>query len=225
MIMDKSLVPEVLQMIGEVIPEGVSIAISDGAQYVYYQPSSSIDLKISPGDRVRVGSATYKALKVKEKVASPVESRVFGVPYYGVSLPVVRQGQVETCITAIYSLQMMPAVMAQPHPAFLVGRDENGWLPIPLHEIMYISTSDGRTLLHTATGSYANKYSLSELAHILPGDQFVRCHRSYFVNMQAIRFIHPHFHSTFMLELKDKQKTRVPVSQSYAGSFRQLLGF
>lgn len=223
--MDNTLVPEVLQMIDQVIPDGVSIAISDGTQYVYYRPSSSIDLKISPGDRVRVGSATYKALKVKKKVAEKVESQVFGVPYYGVSLPVIRHGQVETCITAIYSLHMMPAAMTHPRLTFLVGRDENGWLPIPLHDILYISSNDGRTRLHTAAGAYLNKYNMTELEHMLPSDQFVRCHRSYIVNVEAIRFIHPHFHSTFMLELKDKQKTRVPVSQSYASSFRQLLGF
>ena len=225
--MDRTLVPEVLQMIGEVIPDGVSIAISDGTKYVYYQPSSSIDLKISPGDRVRIGSATYKALQRKGKVASPVESRVFGVPYYGVSLPVLRQGEVESCITAIYSLQMMPAVLTQPQqrPSFLVGRNENGWMPISLHEILYISSSEGKTLLHTAEETYSNKYSMAELEHLLPGDRFVRCHRSYFVNMEAIRFIHPHFHSTFILELRDKRKTRVPVSQTYASSFRHLLGF
>ncbi|MCG6197425.1 LytTR family transcriptional regulator, partial [Anoxybacillus sp. LAT_38] len=60
--MEKTLVPEVLQMIGEVIPEGVSIAISDDSRYIYYQPSASIDLKIKPGDAVREGSATYRAL-------------------------------------------------------------------------------------------------------------------------------------------------------------------
>lgn len=223
--MENALIPEVLQMIGQVIPEGVSIAISDGVTYTYYQPSTSIDLKIVPGDQVRIGSATHKAVEVRQKVAQHVESRVFGVPYYGVSLPVLRQGQIEGCITAIYSQQMIPAAAVQPRISFLVGRSEDGWLPIALRDITHISSNDGKTMLHTAGGAYANKYSMSELDRMLPGEQFVRCHRSYFVNMEAIGFIHPHFHSTFMLEMKDKYKSRVPVSQSYSSWFRQLLGF
>jgi len=223
--MDNTLVPEVLQMVGQVIPDGVSIAISEGNQYVYYQPSASIDLKIVPGDRVREGSATQKALEVKSKVAHLIESRVFGVPYYGISLPVITQGHIEGCITAIYAPEALPIVPAGPRLSFLVGRDENGWLPIPIHEIMYISSNDGKTRLHTTSGAYVNKYNMVELEDMLSPGQFVRCHRSYFVNLEAIRFIHPHFHSTFILEMKDKAKSRVPVSQSYASSFRQLLGF
>ncbi|WP_411503113.1 LytTR family DNA-binding domain-containing protein [Brevibacillus centrosporus] len=224
--MENSLVPEVLQMIGEVVPDGVSIAISDGAHYLYYQPSSIIDLKITPGDSVPVGSATYKALQEMGKVAHYVESRVFGVAYYGLSLPLVSHGQVMGCITAIYAPQALPlAAPQEPRVTVLIGKDENGWLPLSLSEIVYISSNEGRTLLHTATGAYANKFSMAELEGMLPPTQFVRCHRSYFVNMEAIGFIHPHFHSTFLLEMKDKQKTRVPVSQTYSSSFRQLLGF
>jgi two-component system, LytTR family, response regulator len=223
--MDNTMVPEVLQMIGQVIPEGVSIAISDGRQYTYYQPSKSIDLKIVPGDQVRVGSATHKALENKGKVAHLVESRVFGIPYYGVSTPVIQPGNVESYITAIYSPQVMPIAIPEHRLPFLVGRDENGWLPIQMDEIMYISSNEGKTQLHTNNGAYINKFNMVELESLLSPGKFIRCHRSYFVNLEAIRFIHPHFHSTFILEMKDKQKSRVPVSQSYASSFRQLLGF
>lgn len=223
--MENTLVPEVLQMIGEVVPDGVSIAISDGSQYLYYQPSSTIDLKIAPGDRVPVGSATYKALQEMGKVGHYVESRVFGVPYYGLSLPLVSHGQVMGCITAVYAPQSLPLPAQEPRISFLIGKTDDGWLPLSLHDIVYISSRDGRTFLHTNNGSYANKYSMAELETLLPAGQFVRCHRSYFVNMESIGFIHPHFHSTFLLEMKDKQKTRVPVSQTYASSFRQLLGF
>ncbi|MGU5103561.1 LytTR family transcriptional regulator DNA-binding domain-containing protein, partial [Escherichia coli] len=133
------------------------------------------------------------------KVGHQVESRIFGVPYYGLSLPLFKSGEVMGCITAIYPLQSVPLANPQPRLSFLIGKGEDGWLPIPLHEIVYISSNEGKTLLHAATGSYANKYSMSELEYMLPPERFVRCHRSYFVNMEAIGFIHPHFHSTFLL--------------------------
>lgn len=223
--MDNTLVPEVLQMIGEVVPDGVSIAISDGSQYLYYQPSAIIDLKITPGDAVPIGSATYQALQEMGKVGHYVESRVFGVPYYGLSLPLVSHGQVMGCITAIYAPQALPMAAPEPRVSFLIGKDDDGWLPLSLNDIVYISSNEGKTFLHTSSASYANKFSMSELEGMLPQRQFVRCHRSYFVNVESIGFIHPHFHSTFLLEMKDKQKTRVPVSQTYSSSFRQLLGF
>lgn len=223
--MENTLVPDVLQMIGEIVPNEVSIAISDGSQYLYYQPSSNIDLKIVPGDSVPVGSATYRALKEMGKVGHFVESGVFGVPYYGLSLPLVKRGQVMGCITAVYAPQTMPMAAPEPRVSFLIGRDENGWIPLFLKDIVYISSNGGKTFLHTANGSFANKYSMAELEMILPSNQFIRCHRSYFVNMESIGFIHPHFHSTFLLEMKDKQKTRVPVSQTYCSAFRQMLGF
>ncbi|MEJ8547861.1 LytTR family DNA-binding domain-containing protein [Brevibacillus borstelensis] len=223
--MEKTLVPELLQMIGEVIPDGVSVAISEGGRYVYYQPSPSIDLKIKPGDQVREGSATYRALTAGQKVSQYVESGVFGVPYYGVSLPLLRSGHVEGCITAIYSKQLLPFTGFVPEPKVLIGKGEDGWLPIPVSDIIYIRSQEGKTLLHTASDSYANRFSLSELEQMLSPASFIRCHRSFLVNLEAIGYIHPHFHSTFLLEMKDKQRTRVPVSQSYASSFRQILGF
>ena len=223
--MERTDMPEVLQLVGEVIPEGVSVAISYERRYIYYQPSPSIDLKIKPGDVVREGSATDRALTVRKKVSEYVKGDVFGVPYYGVSMPVVREGDVIGCITAIYAKQIMPIPGLMPEPKVLIGKGENGWMPIPLADIVYIRSHEGKTWLHTATESYVNRYSLTELEQLLSPDSFIRCHRSYMVNLEAIGFIHPHFHSTFLVEIKDKNRTRVPVSQSYASSFRQRLGF
>ncbi|USG66207.1 LytTR family transcriptional regulator [Brevibacillus ruminantium] len=223
--METTLVPEVLQMVGEVIPADVSVAISYERRYIYYQPSPVIDLKIKPGDQVREGSATDKALAVREKIAEYVEGDVFGVPYYGISKPLVRDGQVVGCITAIYPKDMMPFTALMPEPKVLIGKGENGWVPLRLADITFIRSQDGKTWLHTAADSYVNRYSLTELEQLLSPASFLRCHRSYMVNVEAIGFIHPHFHSTFLLEMKDKHRTRVPVSQSYASSFRQILGF
>ena len=52
---------------------------------------------------------------------------------------------------------------------------------------------------------------------------FIRCHRSFIVNVHHIKEIFPDTHSTFVLAMANGEK--ISVSQSYASYFRKLLGF
>ncbi|MFY0545022.1 LytTR family DNA-binding domain-containing protein [Brevibacillus sp. H7] len=223
--MEISSVSPIIAAFSQVFSKEVSVAISDRSKYLYYQPSDSIDLKIKPGDSIRKGSVTYKALQTKQKVSQYVASDLFGVAYYGMSIPLIHQGQAEGCLTAIFSHVMDSESIPLPKHPFLVGKREERWVPVPFHKISFLQALDGKTVIHTESQSYLNKYSLVELEKILPMDQFIRTHRSYFVNVNAIEEIHPHFHSTFMLVMKDQKRTHIPVSQKYASQFRQFLRF
>jgi two-component system LytT family response regulator len=223
--MEVSSVSPIMAAFSQVFAKEVSVAISDRSKYLYYQPSESIDLKIKPGDSIRKGSVTYKALQTHQKVSQYVESDLFGVAYYGMAIPLIHQGQAEGCLTAIFSHVMETESTLLPKHPFLVGRQKDRWIPIPFHKVSFLQATDGKTLICTENGAYLNKYSLVELEKILPTDQFIRTHRSYFVNVNAIEEIHPHFHSTFMLVMKDQKRTHIPVSQKYASQFRQFLGF
>lgn len=55
-------------------------------------------------------------------------------------------------------------------------------------EILYISSYGHYITIHTAQEKYEWKYSLKELEPILP-QQFVRCHRSFIVNLDHLRKI------------------------------------
>ncbi|WP_139492419.1 LytTR family DNA-binding domain-containing protein [Brevibacillus dissolubilis] len=223
--MEITSVPMILEAISQALPDRVSIAVADDSKFIYYQPSPNIDLKIKPGDIIKEGSSTYKALRVKEQVTQFVTEDVYGVPYYGVAIPLINRGITEGCITAIFPQMMSQEAMKLPKHHFLIGKSEDRWIPVPYEEILFIQSNAGKTMLFTGKENYVNKYGMGELEQILPRDQFIRCHRSYFVNVHGIREIHPHFHSTFMLVMNDKNKTRIPVSQSYASYFRQMLGF
>jgi len=52
---------------------------------------------------------------------------------------------------------------------------------------------------------------------------FIRCHRSFIVNVHHIKEIYPDTHSTFVLAMNNEAK--ISVSQSYSSYFRKLLGF
>lgn len=223
--MDQSSVLSIVQAISQAFPQEASIAISDESKFIYYQPSRMIDLKIRPGDEVVEGTLTRKALLDKQKLAQYLEDSVFGVPYYAMSMPIITQGQAEGCITTIFPPSMHEVERKLPRHHFLIGRGEDRWIPIPLLDIQFIESEKGKTFLHTERGVYLNKYSLVELERLLPSDRFVRCHRAYMVNVHSIMEIHPDFHSTFVLIMNDKARSRVPVSQKYASMFRRLLGF
>lgn len=87
--MDPKQIEEIMEIIKEFFPENTSIAISDTNEYLYYQPSKKVDLKIKPGDPIKEGSAAHKALSYGQKISSYIEPDVFGVAYYGMSIPLI----------------------------------------------------------------------------------------------------------------------------------------
>ena len=67
---DPKQIEEIMEVIKEFFPENTSIAISDTNEYLYYQPSKKVDLKIKPGDPIKEGSAAYKALTYGQKITN-----------------------------------------------------------------------------------------------------------------------------------------------------------
>lgn len=205
-----------LDVIGELFSDEISIAVSNTQEYVYYRPSKRVDLKIKAGDPVKAGTIAHKALQSRQKVSEFIDRNIFGVPYHGMAVPFERDGQLAGCVMAIY-------------PTFTEGKSVvtvktlDGWKPIPFAEVQYLEVKDRKTHVHAEEFSGTNKNSLQEFEYLLPRDTFIRCHRSFIVNVHHIEEIHPDTHSTFVLEMKNGDQ--IPVSQSYSSYFRKLLGF
>ncbi|MFD2043626.1 LytTR family DNA-binding domain-containing protein [Ornithinibacillus salinisoli] len=205
-----------LDVIGELFSDEISIAVSNTTEYVYYRPSKRIDLKIRNGDPVKEGTIAHKALETEQKASEFIDRNVFGVPYHGMAVPFHNGGKLEGCVTAIY-------------PAFTEGKSvvtlktHDGWKPIPFQDVKYIEVKDRKTHVYANEFFGTHKSSLQEFEYVLPREMFVRCHRSFIVNVNHIQEIYPDTHSTFMLAMDDN--TRIPVSQSYSSYFRKLLGF
>ncbi|GAB6257821.1 LytTR family DNA-binding domain-containing protein [Peribacillus sp. N1] len=216
--MDQFTVESVLNIIREFVPKDASISVADSEKYIYYQPSKQVDLRIKPGDLISENTATYKALSVRKKIGVQVESNVFGVPYYGLSVPIMDQGNPLGAVTAI--LPTKPLILPT---SFLTIKTEDRWIPLPYDGIMYLEAQNRKTKIQSERVSGFHKMNLSELEFILPSDLFIRVHRSYIVNINYIQEILPDFHSTFLLIMKDNSK--IQVSQTYASQFRRALGF
>lgn len=214
--MEKITPGPLLDVMGELFSDEVSIAVSNMEEYTYYRPSKRIDLKIKPGDKVREGTIAYKALNSGQKASEFINREVFGVPYHGMAVPFEENGELAGCVMAIY-------------PAYTEGKSvvtvksPDGWKPIPFSEVRYLEVKDRKTHVHSADFSGTNKNSLQEFEYLLPRDSFIRCHRSFIVNVHHIEEIHPDTHSTFVLAMDNGDQ--LPVSQSYSSYFRKLLGF
>ncbi|MET3575933.1 DNA-binding LytR/AlgR family response regulator [Bhargavaea ullalensis] len=207
---------DLLDVMGELFSDEVSIAVTDKEQYVYYRPSKRVDLKIRPGDPVREGTIAHQALTSGQKTSEFIDRAIFGIPYHGMAVPFHRDGELEGCVLAIY-------------PTYTEGksvvtiRTEDGWKPVPFGQVQYFEVKERKTQVIAEGVAGTHKNTLQEFEYILPRDMFVRCHRSFIVNVHHIREIYPDSHSTFLLEMNTGE--RVPVSQSYSSYFRKILGF
>lgn len=207
-----------LQTFLSIFPSETSVAVSDSHQFIYYQPSKVINLNIKPGDKIRKGSATYQALNLKKKIFTFIDSDIFGVSYYGLSVPIIDEGQSLGCVTAVFPMQTHFSL-----PTVLTVRYSDRWVPVPIQNILYLEAENRKTKIVGSNITGTHKYNLSDIEILLPGDTFVRCHRSFIVNVNEIAEIQPDFHSTFLLIMRNGD--RVPVSQSFASHFRKMLIF
>ncbi|WP_110926168.1 LytTR family DNA-binding domain-containing protein [Bacillus massiliglaciei] len=216
--MDRFTVKSLLNIIGDINSKETSLAVADDRQFIYYQPSKQIDLQIQPGDILSEDTVTFKAMNDGRKIAEYIQGNRFGVPYYGMSIPIIKEGMPKGAVTAI--LPYKPLLQST---SVLTIKTSDRWIPVPYEEIMYLEAQNRKTKIQTNGISGFHKLNLSELELVLPEDIFIRVHRSYIVNINHIAEILPDFHSTFLLVMKDQSK--IQVSQTYASQFRRVLGF
>ncbi|MCL2136004.1 MAG: LytTR family DNA-binding domain-containing protein [Coriobacteriia bacterium] len=63
---------------------------------------------------------------------------------------------------------------------------ENVPVLIPLNEILYIESSNRRSLVHTDDDVYTTTMTIDALAKLLPSPRFTRSHRSFVVNFDRV---------------------------------------
>jgi len=69
------------------------------------------------------------------------------------------------------------------------------------------------------------KQTLQEIEQQVDTRQFFRCHRNYIVNVDYIKQISPWFNRGYLLTLKDKEGTEVPVSRNNVKKLKQYIYF
>ena len=98
-------------------------------------------------------------------------------------------------------------------------------LLLDIKDIIYFR-SQGRDCFLSIDGEEMEvKYTLKDLEEKLSEGQFVRCHKSFLVNINRIGEIVPWFSGACILKMNDKKKTEIPVSRNYAREFKDKIGW
>ncbi|ADB36485.1 LytR/AlgR family response regulator transcription factor [Spirosoma linguale] len=101
--------------------------------------------------------------------------------------------------------------LQQGEPSGIFVKDGYDWVRVNLSEVLYIHSDTNLLFIHEPGRQVNTRMTLSELMDILPGEQFIRIHKSYIVALKAIRKIERH------------QVTVGDVIIPLASGYRQLL--
>ncbi|WP_301723141.1 LytTR family DNA-binding domain-containing protein [Planococcus shixiaomingii] len=216
--METVLIEQMGFMLGDWIPKEASIAVAVAGRYVYFKAGAH-DLKVQIGEAVPKGSIAEQTLKEVKRVEKLVEASSLGSTYYGIGYPVEIQGQTAALVVilpATYIIQKRQTVR------FLTGKLEEVWRPVPIGQVIYIESSQKKTWFYANEETYCSIHTLKNLKEQLP-DVFLPIHRSYIVNINYIEEISRDVASNYILTMKDGAV--LPVSQNYATSVRERLGF
>ncbi len=93
---------------------------------------------------------------------------------------------------------------------------------IPVHDIFYLEAADDYVKIHTSEGYFLKNKTMNYFEHVLDGQQFVRSHRSYILNIQQITRIDPYEKDNHIAILRSGAK--VPVSRGGYGKLKAVLG-
>lgn len=99
-------------------------------------------------------------------------------------------------------------------------------LLIDIKSIYYITGESGHLEVATSSGVYESHKTLSELQSRFQHTPLYRVHRSYIVNLEAVKEILPWFKGTYWLRVPgpSSKLVDIPVSKSQVKQVRELLG-
>jgi two-component system, LytTR family, response regulator len=101
-------------------------------------------------------------------------------------------------------------------------RDENGFIFVPVDQILWIEAANKYVVIHTTSGTHIARQTIQSLQGKLDPNQFVRIHRSTVVRKSAVRGLHPLFHGDYIVKLVNG--TEVTLSRNFRASFFHEMG-
>lgn len=104
-------------------------------------------------------------------------------------------------------------------PQRFLGQRDHREVIVNATDVWYVEAAGNYVILHTPEGELKLRETLSTLERELRDRDFVRVHRSYLVNLDAIREIQPWFHGDQRIVLKDG--TFLNLSRRYRDAVRQ----
>ncbi len=111
---------------------------------------------------------------------------------------------------------------ARKHANRLVVRSWGRVFFLKTDEIDWIEAAGNYVRLHVGTDTHLFRETMRAIQKKLDPNQFIRIHRSTFVNIEKIKELQPWFHGEYVVILRDG--TQLTMSRSYRNNLPELLG-
>jgi len=92
-------------------------------------------------------------------------------------------------------------------------------------EIIYLSSGDRKTMIHTLSESYEVAEAFKDIEGSLPNDSFLRVHKQFIVNIKFVGGIQHLGAGRYQIILTDDDQTPVSLSREIVAKLREKLGF
>ena len=89
---------------------------------------------------------------------------------------------------------------------------------IPDDEVYYFHAEDKHTFINTTDKSYIIDFTLKELERRVDPEKFLRVHRGYIINIDAVKSIHQWYGGKLLVKLKNG--VEITVSLNYVNDFK-----
>ena len=96
----------------------------------------------------------------------------------------------------------------------LIKGKEQAYL-LDVEEILFIERSEGSTNIVTAGEQYKTSVSLSNMEAKLDSSRFMRCHKSYIINLSKISRIEPYGRWTYVVKFRGCKMSALMTAHSY----------
>jgi len=105
----------------------------------------------------------------------------------------------------------------------IVTEKENHFL-IPFHEIIYITSHDKHSVIHTEKRDYETARLLHEIEKKLP-ENFLRIHKQSIIHLGYISHIQYLMGGRYQVFLKDSDETNLTAGRKYADRLKTMLHY
>lgn len=103
-----------------------------------------------------------------------------------------------------------------------VGFKNNRYFVIDIPDGYYLKFEERHISLFTKDDVFLVKHNLNYWEEQLKGQNWIRCNRSFLINIDHIDAFTPMFNSTFALKM-DAHAEEIPVSRTYVDQFKKIL--
>ena len=106
---------------------------------------------------------------------------------------------------------------SQPYEAFIYVRSDRKIVKVILGEILFIESLKDYVKIHTEEQIIITKEKISNLEEKLPGDLFIRTHRSFLISTRNIK--------AFTAETIEIKNHEIPIGRTFKNSVLSFLGY